>query len=214
MKSSHAQKWTAHIFYWEQEPENSGANKFFNWEDFCNKFKKEFTPTHSNALAINRLELATYYQKNRPLDDYIDEFQDLVAESGYSDLKTIVVKFCRGLNPQVQNAVATMSSGRPSDANLDEWYSMAKTVDQNQAENEAFTSTHWSAVLASRPFGTSLICPAPPPPKTSHAHIVLTPSNPVPMDLDAVKKRVMELLCYHCNLPGHFGKNCLTRFDV
>ena len=28
------------------------------------------------------------------------------------------------------------------------------------------------------------------------------------------KKRVTELLCYHCNLPGHFGKNCPTRFDV
>ena len=34
------------------------------------------------------------------------------------------------------------------------------------------------------------------------------------MDLDAAKKRVMELLCYRCNLPGHFGKDCLTRFDV
>ena len=36
---------------------------------------------------------------------------------------------------------------------------------------------------------------------------------PVPMDLDAAKKRVMELLCYRCNLPGHLGKNCPTRFD-
>ena len=34
------------------------------------------------------------------------------------------------------------------------------------------------------------------------------------MDLDAAKKRVMELLCYRCNLPSHFGKNCPTRFDV
>ena len=24
----------------------------------------------------------------------------------------------------------------------------------------------------------------------------------------------MELLCYRCNLPGHFGKDCPTRFDV
>ena len=126
MKSSHAQKWTACIFHWEQEPKNSRANKFFDWEDFRNEFKKEFTPANSDALAINRLKSAAYYQKNRPLDDYIDEFQDLVAESGYSDPKTIVVKIRRGLNPQVQNAVATMSSGRPSDANLDEWYSMAR----------------------------------------------------------------------------------------
>ena len=117
MKSSFAQKWTACIFCWEQEPENSGADKFFNWEDFRNEFKKEFTHTQSDALAINRLESAAYYQKNRPLDDYIDKFQDLVAKSGYFDPKTIVVKFHRSLNPQVQNAVATMSSGRPSNAN-------------------------------------------------------------------------------------------------
>ena len=91
MKSGHAQKWTARIFCWEQQPENSGANKFFDWEDFHKEFRKEFTPAHSNALAINRLESAAYYQKNRPLDDYIDKFQDLVIESGYLDLKTIVV---------------------------------------------------------------------------------------------------------------------------
>ena len=24
----------------------------------------------------------------------------------------------------------------------------------------------------------------------------------------------MELLCHRCNLPGHFGKDCPTRFDV
>ena len=65
-----------------------------------------------------------------------------MTESGYLDPKTIVVKLHRGLNPQVQNAVATMSSGRPSYANLDKWYSMARTVDQNQAANEAFTSIH------------------------------------------------------------------------
>ena len=122
------------IFHWEQQPENSEADKFFDWEDFRNEFRKEFTLAHSDALAINRLEPAAYYQKNRPLDDYIDEFQDLVTESGYSDPKTIVVKFRRGLNPQIQNAVATMSSGRPSNANPDEWYNMARTVDQTELQ--------------------------------------------------------------------------------
>jgi hypothetical protein len=53
-----------------------------------------------------KLESTSYYQRFRPLDDYIDEFQDLVAESGYTDPMTVVVKFRRGLNPQVQTAVA------------------------------------------------------------------------------------------------------------
>ena len=74
MKMDHAQKWTACIFCWEQQLENADQTRFLDWEDFCSEFKKEFTPTHSNAVAINRLESAAYYQKGRPLDNYIDEF--------------------------------------------------------------------------------------------------------------------------------------------
>ena len=84
MKSGRAQKWTARIFRWEQQPENVGENKFLDWEDFCTEFKQEFTPAHADTLAINRLESAAYYQKGRPLDDYIDEFQDLITDSGYT----------------------------------------------------------------------------------------------------------------------------------
>lgn len=113
--------------------------KFVDWEDFSKAFKVEFTPAHFDALAINCLESAAYYQKNQSLDDYIDKFQDIIADSGYSDPKTIVVKFWRGLNPHIQNSVAMMASGRPSDKNLEAWYAMVHTVDQTQAANEAFT---------------------------------------------------------------------------
>ena len=40
MKSGYAQKWTAHIFCWEQQPDNFDTNKFLDWEDFQNEFKK------------------------------------------------------------------------------------------------------------------------------------------------------------------------------
>lgn len=93
MKSGHTQKWTACIFWWEQRLGNADHPKFIDWEDFSEAFKMEFTPTHSNALAINRLESAAYYRKSPSLDDYMDEFQDLIADSRYSNPKTIVVKF-------------------------------------------------------------------------------------------------------------------------
>ena len=125
MKSSHAQRWTACIFRWEQQTENADQSKFLDWEDFTTTFKTEFTPAHSDALAINRLESTASYQKARPLDEYIDEFQDLIANSGYSNPKTIVVKFWRGLGAQIQNSVATMASGRPSNASPGAWYAMA-----------------------------------------------------------------------------------------
>jgi Retrotransposon gag protein/Zinc knuckle len=214
MKSGRAQKWTARIFRWEGQPENADQTRFLDWDDFCTEFKTEFTPAHSDTLAINRLESAAYYQKNRPLDDYIDEFQDLVAESGYTDPKTIVVKFRRGLNAQIQNPVATMASGRPSDASPSAWYDMARTVDQNRAANEAFASTHKTSVPAPRLLSNSVLRPAFSAAKPVHAHTVPTPGNPVPMDLDAARKKPAVPTCFRCDLPGHFGRDCPNRFDV
>ena len=56
-------------------------------------------------------------------------------EACYTDPKMAVVKFRCGLNPQIQNAVATMVSGRPADNDLSVWYSCARTIDQNRAIN-------------------------------------------------------------------------------
>ena len=81
------------------------------------------------------------------MDEYLDEFQDLITEAGYSDPKTIVVKFCRGLDTQIQNAIATMPSGRPSNMVPMDWYTAARTIDQNQATNEAFRSSYQLRVL-------------------------------------------------------------------
>ena len=67
MKSGCAQKWMARIFCWEQQTENADQSKFLDWEDFATTFRTEFTPAHSDALAINRLESTAYYQKACPV---------------------------------------------------------------------------------------------------------------------------------------------------
>ena len=90
MKTGRASKWAAQIFRWEEQ--NEGHSKFVDWEDFHMEFHREFCPAHADVAAINKLESATYFQKNRSVDDYLDEFLDLVSEAGYSDPKTIVVK--------------------------------------------------------------------------------------------------------------------------
>ena len=117
------------MFQWEEK--NSGYPKFLDWEEFRKEFQKDFCPAHSDVAAINKLESTTYYQKSRSVDDYLNEFVELVAEAGYTDLKTTVVKFRKGLDSHIQNAIATMAYGRPSDASLEDWYEAAKTVDQN-----------------------------------------------------------------------------------
>jgi len=34
MKAGQAAKWSAHVFGWEEQPENVGYHKFVDWEDF------------------------------------------------------------------------------------------------------------------------------------------------------------------------------------
>ena len=109
MKSGRAAKWAAQIFKWEEE--NGGYSKFLDWDEFQTEFRKDFCPAHSDASAINTLESTSYYQKARSVDDYLDKFLELVSESGYTDPRTIVVKFRKGLDPQIQNMIATMPYG-------------------------------------------------------------------------------------------------------
>jgi len=73
------------IFWWEEQPENVGYHKFVDWEDFQDEFKREFCPVYADSAAINWLESTAYFQKNCSVDEYLDEFQDLITEAGYSD---------------------------------------------------------------------------------------------------------------------------------
>jgi hypothetical protein len=82
-------------------PAPVGSNWFFNWEDFRDEFRKEFTPAHAELAAVSQLESTAYFQKGRPLDEYLDKFRNLLADSGYTNPKTAVFKFRQGLNTQM-----------------------------------------------------------------------------------------------------------------
>ena len=112
MKSSRAGKWAATVFEWEED--NEGYLRFLDWDRFWAEFQKNFCPLHSNTVAINALESISYFQGNHSIDDYLDEFTDLITDARYMDLKIIIVKFQRGLNPQIQDAIATLAYRRPS----------------------------------------------------------------------------------------------------
>jgi hypothetical protein len=87
MNQGRAQKWANRIYHWELIPTNAGNPYFVDWDDFRSRFRTEFFPLHSGAAATNRLEGTTYFQGRRTVDDYLDDFRDLILDSGYTDCK-------------------------------------------------------------------------------------------------------------------------------
>ena len=95
MKIGRASRWATQEF--EMEVRN-GRFRFLDWLDFEEEFWKDFLPLNAEAAAINTLETTGYFQGSRPVDAYLDHFRDLISDSGYSDPKTVMVKFRRGLD--------------------------------------------------------------------------------------------------------------------
>ena len=81
------------------------------------------------ADAINTLEGTSYHQGGQTVDDYLDSFWTLVSDAGYMDPQTLVVKFWRGLKLGIQNQIATMPYGRPTDTDPDTWYRAVRRID-------------------------------------------------------------------------------------
>jgi len=148
MNAGRAGHWMAHEF--ETEAHN-GRLCFLDWLDFEEEFQKDFFPLGAEAAAVNALEMTEYFQGNRTVEAYLDQFRDLVCDAEYSDLKTIVVKFRRGLNRRILMALAGMPIGRPSDRDPEAWFCLAVQMDQNQAADDAFHSQVPSTAFAAVP---------------------------------------------------------------
>jgi len=112
MSRDRAQKWVTRVYDWEMFPANTSVNYFVDWDDFRSHFRKEFFPLHAEAVATNALEGTAYFQGTRSVDDYLDNFCNLISESRYTSPKTVVVKFRRRLDPEIGDAVAESSPRR------------------------------------------------------------------------------------------------------
>jgi len=114
-------------------------------------------PLDSESAAINVLEMTAYFQGKRTVDDYLDQFRDVIYDSGYTDPKTVVVKFCQGLDRRISTALRGMTYGRPSDTDPEAWFHLAVRMDQNRVADEAFHVSHRQPYVptpaAGPPFG-------------------------------------------------------------
>lgn len=202
MKNSRAARWAERAL---ESEASTGVLPWVDWLDFEDDFRKYFTPPNAAAAAINTLEGTNYFQNRRTVDEYLDGFLDLIQDSGYSDPKTIVVKFRRGLDRRISSALGSLAVGRPSDTDPDAWYAMATTLDQNRAAEEAFQSSFRAPALTPTPRPLTRFTPAysaPPLP------------TPVPTDPAARRQPTPPGACNRCGKPGHWAKDCPLRHDV
>jgi len=144
-KGGCAAKWSENMFCQEAD---TGVFPIQTWEDFKQQFWVHFFPVNVEADMINALEGVSYHQGGWTVDDYLDNFQALVSDAGYTDPWTLVVKFRRGLRLGIQNQIATMPYGRPTDTDPDAWYRAAQRIDQARLANKAFQSVSCSALFA------------------------------------------------------------------
>jgi len=89
-KGGRATKRSENVFHQEAD---TGVFPIQTWGDFEQQFRLHFFPTNAEADVINALEETSYHQGNRTVDDYLDSFQALVSDAGYTDSQTLVVKF-------------------------------------------------------------------------------------------------------------------------
>jgi hypothetical protein len=163
---------------------------------------------------MNVLEMSAYFQGKRMVDDYLDQFQDLVYDSRYTDPKTIMVKFHRGLDWWISATLAGMASGQPSDTDPEAWFNLAVQMDQNHAADKAFQASHHTTSTPTPAARSYASVPRPPLP-AHFAHSSPSPGNPIPMDIDAAQKgKTPGDACRHYGNTGHWAKDCHLQFNV
>jgi hypothetical protein len=81
--------------------------------DFTSEFMSAFCPENEAMSALMHLESDRYFQGQRNVEVYINEFRDLIDMAGYTDPITIVLKFRRGLNVTTQDKIAESGTDRP-----------------------------------------------------------------------------------------------------
>jgi hypothetical protein len=179
MKSRHAALYANHILRRET---SEALPAFVSWKGFELDFISKFCPKNEATVALTKLELTRYYQGRTSVDDYIDKFSELVEEAGYSDGLSIVMKFQKGLDWDIQDRIAEMVQGRPEDDDPEEWYAAVRVLDANRAANQAFHGTQRAATFTPSPW-TPFPAPRAQPPTSSAtpaSHFQTSPYPGVP----------------------------------
>jgi Retrotransposon gag protein/Zinc knuckle len=221
MKSGRASLWSQRVLRKQLEERRIS---FPTWYDFRTAFVSDFCPKNETQMALAKLETNGYFQGKRSVDDYIDEFRELVDQAGYREGLAIVVKFRRGLDRDIQDQIAQLVVGRPGDDRPEEWFQAAVSAEENRTANLLFhgptrVSAPVQRTTENRFFAPPRFGTAPPTSwlkPQNQSHVRSPPAqNPVPMEIDANRnKKEAPDTCRRCGKPGHWARDCPQRFDI
>jgi hypothetical protein len=208
-----------------------GSLPWFDWTDFREEVIAEFCPKNDTQTARAELETNRYHQGSQTVDEYVDSFTELIERAGYAEGSSIVLKFRRGLDSAIQNQVACLTNGRPSDENPKEWYEATILADDNRIANSAFQASirqHCHTALSAPP-GLIHTQPqmvhwpfhlTPNPIQPAFAAFGMKPTTTMAHDPDAMDVNATHhcgpatVVCYHCGKTRHVQKDCLHVFNV
>jgi len=118
-KSGHTAKWSENLFWQEA---NTRTFPIQTWTNFEYQFKVQFFLVNTKANTINTLEDFSYHQGGKTVDNYLDSFQALVSDIGYTNPWILVVKFYQSLWIRIQNQIMTMFYRHSMDTDPEAWY--------------------------------------------------------------------------------------------
>jgi hypothetical protein len=76
------------------------------WDAFIKDYISHFCPLNKRTTVLMKLETKQYYQNKCDVEEYINEFEELINMSQYKDGLAIVLKFHHGLNATIQDKIA------------------------------------------------------------------------------------------------------------
>ena len=86
---------------------------FPNWKAFEQEFRSRFYSRDEQDAVLVTLEGTGYFQNQRPVDEYIDQFLELIMEAGYTQGRTLVMKFRHGLDENLHDRITRMGFDLP-----------------------------------------------------------------------------------------------------
>ena len=87
---------------------------FTTWREVRQKFMEEFCPKNEAQMALAKLKMSAYYQSQKSMDEYIDEFRDLRSSQIFgrtSNCYKILVQTSMGY-PGPNSSASNRSPGR------------------------------------------------------------------------------------------------------